>query len=164
MLKRGAGIDLLHVPYRSYAHALPDLVAGRIAVAMADLTVFGGALQAGEARALAVAAPDRSPFLPDVPTMAEEGFPGFDASVWFGMFAPARTPTETVARLNAEDWKERDGAESQLTEMGPIVAPVLKSMREAQPPEAQQRIDKVLAAVAGPKGKKPATPAPVPVE
>ncbi len=67
---------------------------------------------------------------------------------------------ETVAKLNAEDWKERDGAESQLTEMGLIVAPVLKSMREAQPPEAQQRIDKVLAAVAGTKGK-PATPVPV---
>ena len=65
---------------------------------------------------------------------------------------------ETVAKLNAEDWKERDRAASQLMEMGPIVAPVLKSMRDAQPPEAQQRIDTVLATVA-PKGKRPA-PAP----
>jgi hypothetical protein len=69
---------------------------------------------------------------------------------------------ETVAKLNAEDWKERDQAAAQLMEMGPIVAPVLKSMRDAQPPEAQQRIDTVLASVAGPKGKKsaaaPATP------
>ncbi len=71
---------------------------------------------------------------------------------------------ETVAKLNAEDWKERDGAESQLTEMGAIVAPVLKSMRDAQPPEAQQRIDKVLAAVAGLKGKHAASPAATAVE
>lgn len=56
---------------------------------------------------------------------------------------------ETVGRLNAEDWKERDRAAAQLTEMGPIVAPVLKSMRDSQPPEAQQRIDQVLTAVAG---------------
>jgi len=63
---------------------------------------------------------------------------------------------ETVAKLNAEDWKERDRAAAQLMEMSPIVAPVLKSMRDAQPPEAQQRIDTVLASVAGPKGKKPA--------
>jgi hypothetical protein len=62
---------------------------------------------------------------------------------------------ETVGKLNAEDWKERDRAAAQLMEMGPIVAPVLKSMRDAQPPEAQQRIDTVLASVAGPKGKKP---------
>jgi hypothetical protein len=62
---------------------------------------------------------------------------------------------ETVGKLNAEDWKERDRAAAQLMEMGPIVAPVLKSMRDAQPPEAQQRIDTVLASVAGPKVKKP---------
>ncbi|HEV2296030.1 MAG TPA: hypothetical protein VGR35_19450 [Tepidisphaeraceae bacterium] len=59
---------------------------------------------------------------------------------------------EIVGRLNAEDWKDRDRAAAQLTEMGPIVAPVLKSMRDAQPPEAQQRIDQVLSAVAGSKG------------
>jgi len=67
---------------------------------------------------------------------------------------------ETVAKLNAEDWKERDRAASQLMEMGPIVAPVLKSLRDAQPPEAQQRIDTVLATVAGPKGKRAAVAAP----
>lgn len=65
---------------------------------------------------------------------------------------------ETVGRLNAEDWKERDRAAAQLTEMGPIVAPVLKSMRDAQPPEAQQRIDQVLSAVAGAKGAAAAAP------
>jgi hypothetical protein len=73
---------------------------------------------------------------------------------------------ETVGRLNAEDWKERDRATSQLTEMGPIVAPVLKSMRDAQPPEVQQRIDQVLSAVASPKGTSgaPRRPTPVPIE
>lgn len=62
---------------------------------------------------------------------------------------------ETVARLNAEDWKERDRAAAQLMEMGPIVAPVLKSLRDAQPPEAQQRIDQVLAAVGTSRGAAP---------
>ncbi len=69
---------------------------------------------------------------------------------------------DTVATLNAEDWKDRDKAGNELQEMGPIVAPVLKSLRAAQPPEAQQRIDQILAAVAGPKGKRAASAAPQP--
>jgi hypothetical protein len=69
---------------------------------------------------------------------------------------------DTVAKLNAEDWKDRDKAGNELQEMGPIVAPVLKSLRAAQPPEAQQRIDQILAAVAGPKGKRAASAAPQP--
>ena len=72
---------------------------------------------------------------------------------------------EAVARLNADDWKERDKAGSELQEMGSIVGPVLKQLRAAQPPEAQQRIDQILTNVAtGKGGRKTATPAPAVVD
>ncbi|WP_439596246.1 Bug family tripartite tricarboxylate transporter substrate binding protein [Falsiroseomonas sp.] len=100
--RRAAGIDLIHVPYRAYPAAMGDLIAGRVAMAMADLTVFGSALAGGQLRALAAIAPERSPFLPDVPALPEHGLPALDGSVWFGLFAPAATPDEPVARLDAE--------------------------------------------------------------
>jgi len=100
--RRAAGINLLHVPYRAYPAAMGDLIAGRVSMAMADLTVFGAALGAGQLRALAAIAPERSPFLPDVPALPELGMPALDGSVWFGLFAPAATPDEPVARLDAE--------------------------------------------------------------
>lgn len=101
-LRRAARIDLLHVPYRAFPAAMGDLIAGRVSLALADLTVFGAALAGGQLRALAAIAATRSRFLPDVPALPEVGLPALDGSVWFGLFAPAATPAEIVGRLDAE--------------------------------------------------------------
>ena len=105
MLKLATGMDLLHVPYKGFAPALPDLLSGRVAVMMADLAPVGQQLRAGSLRALAVTSAQRSGFLPEVPTVAELGNPGYDLGVWFGLFAPARTPADIIARLNEESRK-----------------------------------------------------------
>jgi tripartite-type tricarboxylate transporter receptor subunit TctC len=102
MLKQSTGMDLLHVPYKGFAPALPDLLSGRIAVMMADLAPVGQQLRAGSLRALAATSAQRSAFLPEVPTVAELGNAGYEIDVWFGLFAPAKTPAEIIARLNAE--------------------------------------------------------------
>jgi tripartite-type tricarboxylate transporter receptor subunit TctC len=101
MLGRAAGIELAHVAFRGGAPAIQDLIGGHIP---ASINVLGEALPhvpAGQLRVLATTAAKRSRFLPDVPTLAESGFPEIDAGEWFGIFAPAATPPDTVARLNA---------------------------------------------------------------
>lgn len=100
--RRAAGINLVHVPYRAFPAAMGDLIAGRVAMAIADLTVFGAAVAGGQLRILAAVAAERSRFLPDVPALPEFGLPALDGSVWFGLFAPTATPDEPVARLDAE--------------------------------------------------------------
>jgi tripartite-type tricarboxylate transporter receptor subunit TctC len=102
MLKQSTGMDLLHVPYKGFAPALPDLLSGRVAVMMADLAPVGQQLRAGSLRALAATSAQRSGFLPEVPTVAELGNPGYEIDVWFGLFAPAKTPADIISKLNAE--------------------------------------------------------------
>jgi tripartite-type tricarboxylate transporter receptor subunit TctC len=102
MLRRSAGLELVHVPYKGFAPALPDLLSGRVAVMLADLAPIGAQLKAGSLRALGATSRERSEFLPEVPTIAEQGFPGYEIDVWFALYAPAKTPGEIVARLNAE--------------------------------------------------------------
>ncbi len=102
MLKQATGMDLLHVPYKGFAPALPDLLSGRVSAMMADIAPVGQQLRAGSLRALAATSAQRSSFLPEVPTVAELGNPGYEIVVWFGLFAPAKAPAEVVARLNAE--------------------------------------------------------------
>ena len=96
-----AGTRLVHVPYRGSALALTDLVGGRISTMFGDLLVVLPQVQAGAIRPIAVTSATRNPLLPDVPTMAEAGLPGFEALSWQGLFAPAGTPPAIVARLNA---------------------------------------------------------------
>ena len=102
VLKRQLGIGLTHIPYKGYAQALPDLLAGRVNTMMADLVVVGPTIKEGRLRALAATSLERSKFLPNLPTMVEQGFPGYEVTVWFGVFAPAGTPPDIVARLNGE--------------------------------------------------------------
>ncbi|HTP62837.1 MAG TPA: tripartite tricarboxylate transporter substrate binding protein [Burkholderiales bacterium] len=102
MLKQATGMDLLHVPYKGFGPAVPDLLSGRVGVMMADLAPVGQQVRAGSLRVLAATSAQRSAFLPDVPTIAELGHPGYEIDVWFGLFAPAKTPADIVARLNAE--------------------------------------------------------------
>jgi len=102
MLKQSTGMDLLHVPYKGFGPALPDLLSGRVAVMLADLAPVGTHLRAGSLKVLAATSRERSGFLPEVPTVAELGNPGYEIDVWFGLFAPAKTPPDIVARLNED--------------------------------------------------------------
>jgi len=100
MFQYAAGIKMTHVPYRGEAGAINDLVAGQIPAMFANLSAIMGQLKAGTVRAIAVTSPQRSPLVPDVPTVAET-LPGFAAETWFGLIAPAGTPHDIVAKLNA---------------------------------------------------------------
>jgi tripartite-type tricarboxylate transporter receptor subunit TctC len=102
MFKGAAGLDLLHVPYKGVNPALTDLLGGRIDLMFDVLSQYEPLLQSGKVRALAVANPKRLARLPNVPTTAEAGMPGYELATWFGLLAPAGTPPEAVTRLNSE--------------------------------------------------------------
>jgi tripartite-type tricarboxylate transporter receptor subunit TctC len=97
-----AGIRMTHIPYRGTALAVADLLAGQVQVVFADPISALQHVNSGTLIALAVTSKDRSPVAPTVPTMSESGYPGFDAVGWHGILAPAKTPPQIVARLNAE--------------------------------------------------------------
>jgi tripartite-type tricarboxylate transporter receptor subunit TctC len=97
-----AGIKMTHIPYRGTALAVTDLLAGQVQVVFSDPISALQYVKSGALIALAVTSKDRSPVAPDVPTVAESGYPGFDAIAWHGILAPANTPPAIVARLNAE--------------------------------------------------------------
>ncbi len=109
LLKVTAKIDIAAVPYKGGAPALNDLMGGHIPISLNNLPEAIGQLQAGAVRALAVTTITRSPFLPDVPTVAESGFTEYDTGVWWGVLAPAGLPPEIQARLS------RDCAEAMKT-------------------------------------------------
>lgn len=100
LFKMMAGVDILHVPYRGSGPAMIDLVGGRTNMMFDNLPSALPHVQAGELRALAVTGSARSRVLPDVPTIAEAGLPGYEATTWFGVFAPARTPQPIIDLLN----------------------------------------------------------------
>ena len=102
LFKGMAGVDLLHVPYKGGAPAIADLLAGQVSIYIPVLPSVVSLVKSGRLRLLAVTGARRSPAMPDVPTVAESGLPGFEASNWFGLMTPAGTPPEVVARLNAE--------------------------------------------------------------
>jgi tripartite-type tricarboxylate transporter receptor subunit TctC len=97
-----AGIKLTHVPYRGAAPAYTDVIAGQVPLFFDNLSSALGQIQAGTVRALAVTSAQRSPLLPDVPTVAESGVPGYEYHVWFGLWAPRKTPRPVIEKLNAE--------------------------------------------------------------
>jgi tripartite-type tricarboxylate transporter receptor subunit TctC len=99
MLGHAARFDFIHVPYQGRAAVL-DLVKGEIASVIMPIDSSLGLVKSGDIRALATTAPRRLPFLPDVPTMAEAGYPSLQDVTWFGFFVPAKTPTDVVERLN----------------------------------------------------------------
>jgi tripartite-type tricarboxylate transporter receptor subunit TctC len=97
-----AGITMTHIPYRGTALAVTDLLAGHVQVVFADPISALPQLNAGALLALAVTSKERSPVAPNVPTISESGYPGFDAIAWHGILAPANTPPAIVNKLNAE--------------------------------------------------------------
>ena len=102
LLKQRAKIDLTHVPYKGGGPAMPDILGGRIASYWSPPSTVLPYIQSGKLRPLASSGAARSPVLPDVPTVAESGFPGFEASNWYAFVAPGKTPPEILDRLNAE--------------------------------------------------------------
>ncbi len=105
------GVNIVHVPYKGTAPAVTDLVGGHVQLIFSSISVMLPQINAGKLKALAVGSERRMPMLPDVPTMAEAGVRGFDASSWYGLFAPAGTPKGAVTRLNEEVAKILRGAE-----------------------------------------------------
>jgi len=102
LLKAAAGIDLRHVPYKGVSAAIPDLLGGRVSLMFSPIQSVLPLLRDGRLRAMAVTSKARSPVLPDVPTVAESGYPGFEATLWNALFAPAGTPPQVLEMLHRE--------------------------------------------------------------
>ena len=117
MLSKRAGIETTHVPYKG-AEALNDLLAGRLQFMFATIPSVIQHIQAGKLRAIAVTSVKRSRSMPDVPTVAESGFPGFEAGSWFGFFAPKGTPEHVIATMNKAVNDVLPSLEAQLVREG----------------------------------------------
>jgi tripartite-type tricarboxylate transporter receptor subunit TctC len=102
LFKRAAGIDIVHVPYKGNGPMTTALLAGEVQLALDTMATPLPHLRAGKLRGLAVSGKTRSPLTPDLPTAIEAGLPGYDFEGWTGMVAPAGTPREAIARMNAE--------------------------------------------------------------
>ena len=120
-LKSIAGLDIIHVPYKGSAPAVTDLLGGRLSTMLLTVSLAQAHIKSGRVRALAIAAPMRSPLLPEVPTFAEAGLPGYEATSWFGLLSTAGAPKEIIGKLNAEVTRilnEADFKEQRLVKQG----------------------------------------------
>jgi tripartite-type tricarboxylate transporter receptor subunit TctC len=113
LFKKMAGVSLVHVPYKGSVPAVTDLIGGQVDAMFDNVPNVIQHVKSGRLRALAVSSAKRSPYLPDVPTVAEAGVPGFEVSVWFGILAPSGTPPPVIAKINAEVNKALGAADVQ---------------------------------------------------
>ncbi|MEO8741181.1 MAG: tripartite tricarboxylate transporter substrate binding protein [Casimicrobiaceae bacterium] len=120
LFKTMAGVDMTHVPYKGSSPALADLMGGQVQIMFDNLPSALPQIKGGKLRAIAVTSLKRAPALPDVPTISESGLPGFEASSWFGVLAPAGTPAPIVAKINADvnKWLQSPEARDQLLAQG----------------------------------------------
>lgn len=102
LLQHAAGVKLTHVPYKGAAQAMGDLLGGQVQSFMSSVPSALAQIRGGRLRAIAVTSAKRAVQLPDVPTIAESGYPGFEATTWYGLLAPAGTPGAVIARLSTE--------------------------------------------------------------
>jgi tripartite-type tricarboxylate transporter receptor subunit TctC len=102
MLKNRAGIDLVHVPYKGISLAVPAVMAGEVQLTFAGIATSTPQLKAGRIKAIAIGGPQRSPIWPNVPTFSELGYPEVETHAWFGLFLPAGSPREAVARIHSD--------------------------------------------------------------
>src|SRR5262249_37804884 len=117
---RWSGLDMAHVPYRTAPPAINDLLGGRVSMMFADVTTALPHVRAGTLRGLAVMASKRYAVLPELPSLQELGLSGFEGPSWSGIYAPANTPSDIVARLNTEIRKIVDDAatKTQFADLG----------------------------------------------
>jgi tripartite-type tricarboxylate transporter receptor subunit TctC len=102
LLKLMAGINIVHVPYKGTAPALTDTIAGHVHMIFSGVPALVPHIQSGRLRAVAIGSLKRFPAIPEVPTFDEAGIKGYEATTWFGLLAPVKTPKEVVLRLNSE--------------------------------------------------------------
>jgi tripartite-type tricarboxylate transporter receptor subunit TctC len=102
LFKMLAGVDIVHVPYKGTGLSISDIAAGQVAMLFDSIITAQQHARTGKVKMLAVSTANRSALLPDLPTMQEAGVPGYESTTWFGLFAPARTPQEIVARVNSD--------------------------------------------------------------
>jgi len=123
LFRAKTGADLVHVPYRGASPMLNDLLGGHVQLAFATTPTVLTQVQSGRLRGLAVASPNRSPHLPDLPTLAEAGVPGVEADAWFALFAPAAIPAPALARLRELTLAAmaREPVRARTTEVGMTV-------------------------------------------
>jgi tripartite-type tricarboxylate transporter receptor subunit TctC len=124
LFKTMAGVDMTHVPYKGSAPAITDLIGGQVQVMFDNLPSSLPQIKAGKLRAIAVTSAQRAPALPDIPTIAESGLPGFEATSWFGIVAPAGTPPTIIARINGDvnQWLQSQEAKEKLLAQGAVAA------------------------------------------
>jgi len=120
LFKRRAGVDLQHVPYKGSAPSMNDLIGGRVMLTMDSLVQYLPHIRAGRLKALAVLGPKRSALLPEVPTIAESGLPGYALTNWFGLLAPAATPKPVLVQLNGDVLKilKQEDLQKKIADLG----------------------------------------------
>ena len=130
LLKLMAGINIVHVPYKGTALVYPDMISGQIQMLFDVPPAALPFIKQGRVRAVAIASAKRTPVLPEVPTVAEAGIPGYDADLWWGLFAPPRMAKDRLARVHAESVKALNAADvkERYANMGTEVV--------ANPPDA----------------------------
>ncbi|SOE46441.1 Tricarboxylate transport protein TctC [plant metagenome] len=138
LFKRQAGVDMLHVPYRGSGPAMTDLVGGQVLTMVETVPASLGFIKSGQLRALAVTMPERISMLPDTPTAAEAGLPGFEVASMFGVLAPAKTPKPIVEQLNAALQKVlvKEDFKAQMLQQGAY------AVEPASADAARQRLQK----------------------
>jgi len=124
LFKVMAGVQMTHVPYKGSAPALTDLIGGQVQLMFDNLPSALPQIKGGKLRAVAVTSTTRAAALPDVPTVAESGLPGFESSSWFGILAPAATPKDIIAKINTDvqKWLSTPEAKEKLLGQGAIAA------------------------------------------
>ncbi|MPZ38157.1 MAG: tripartite tricarboxylate transporter substrate binding protein [Rhizobiales bacterium] len=122
-MKQTAGLDILHVPYKSTPAVLTGLIAGEVQMVIELIQTVQGQLQAGKMRAIGVTSRQRFPTVPDIPTLAETGLPGYDVTSWYGLAFPAGTPAPIVERTNKamRTFLATDAGRAQIAKVGALV-------------------------------------------
>ncbi len=144
--ERAAGITLQHVPYRGGAQALTDVIGGQLPLVALNALEVQPHVKSGKLKVLAVLSPKRSVIFPEVPTIAESGFPGFEASVWYGLVAPAATPKPVLNQLHAEVQKALQTQEvrDRMTAVGGEVLPGSADMFTQLIKSERQRYERLV--------------------
>jgi tripartite-type tricarboxylate transporter receptor subunit TctC len=146
LFERAAGIRLTHVPYRGGAQAMTDVLGGQVQAVAVNALEVQPHVKTGKLRVLAVMSPGRSALFPDVPTIAESGFPGFEAAVWYGVIGPGAMPAPVVARIHEEVQRALRSAEvrERLASAGGEVLPASTEQFAAMVAAERARYEKLI--------------------